>query len=130
MSGYRRQVVNVSFYVYYSLDIAILYSYHIAMIQVNISTLKNQLSAYLRKVKKGEEILVMDRDHPVAKISVARANDLIQNDEDLVDELERRGIIRRATKKLPKDWFEKHPPIKVKGSVLEALLEDRWEARY
>jgi prevent-host-death family protein len=35
---------------------------------VNIGTLKNQLSAYLRLVRDGEEVVVKDRDKPVARI--------------------------------------------------------------
>ena len=35
---------------------------------VNIGALKNSLSAELRHVRSGEEVLVMDRNRPVAKI--------------------------------------------------------------
>jgi prevent-host-death family protein len=35
---------------------------------INIAELKNKLSLYLQKVRKGEEIIVRDRDMPVAKI--------------------------------------------------------------
>jgi prevent-host-death family protein len=35
---------------------------------VNIGTLKNKLSAYLQYVRDGEEIIVKDRDKPVARI--------------------------------------------------------------
>jgi len=35
---------------------------------VNIGTLKNPLSAYLRYVRNGEEIVVRDRNKPVARI--------------------------------------------------------------
>jgi len=35
---------------------------------VNIGTLKNQLSAYLRYVRNGEEVVVRDRNLPVARI--------------------------------------------------------------
>jgi antitoxin (DNA-binding transcriptional repressor) of toxin-antitoxin stability system len=35
---------------------------------VNIGVLKNQLSAYLRYVRKGEEVVVRDREVPVARI--------------------------------------------------------------
>jgi antitoxin (DNA-binding transcriptional repressor) of toxin-antitoxin stability system len=35
---------------------------------VNIGKLKNQLSAYLKCVQAGEEIVVKDRDKPVARI--------------------------------------------------------------
>jgi prevent-host-death family protein len=35
---------------------------------VNIGTLKNQLSAYLQFVRQGEEVIVRDRNVPVARI--------------------------------------------------------------
>jgi prevent-host-death family protein len=35
---------------------------------VNIGTLKNQLSAYLRYVRDGEEVVVRDRNVPIARI--------------------------------------------------------------
>jgi prevent-host-death family protein len=35
---------------------------------VNIGTLKNQLSAYLQFVRNGEEVIVKDRNKPVARI--------------------------------------------------------------
>jgi prevent-host-death family protein len=38
------------------------------MKSVNIGTLKNQLSAYLKIVRKGEEVVVRDRNVPVARI--------------------------------------------------------------
>ena len=38
------------------------------MKSVNITELKNRLSAYLNDVKAGEEILVRDRNQPVARI--------------------------------------------------------------
>jgi len=35
---------------------------------VNIGVLKNQLSAYLQIVRKGEEVVVRDRHKPIARI--------------------------------------------------------------
>jgi len=35
---------------------------------VNIGQLKNQLSAYLQLVRNGEEVVVRDRNQPVARI--------------------------------------------------------------
>jgi prevent-host-death family protein len=35
---------------------------------VNIGVLKNQLSAYLQIVRKGEEVVVQDRNKPIARI--------------------------------------------------------------
>ncbi|MPY86300.1 MAG: type II toxin-antitoxin system prevent-host-death family antitoxin [Luteitalea sp.] len=44
------------------------------MKSVNIAKLKNHLSAYLNDVKAGEEILVRDRQVPVARIVPFRAD--------------------------------------------------------
>jgi prevent-host-death family protein len=38
------------------------------MQEVNISELKARLSHYVRLVEKGEEVLVKDRDRPVARL--------------------------------------------------------------
>jgi len=43
-------------------------AYYGNMSSVNIGSLKNQLSAYLRRVKNGEEIVIQDRNVPVARI--------------------------------------------------------------
>lgn len=39
------------------------------MKSVKIGELKNKLSAYLRIVRKGGEIIITDRDTPIAKLS-------------------------------------------------------------
>ena len=52
------------------------------MKSVNIAELKNRLSVYLNEVKAGEEILVCDRNRPVARIiPLARSRD---EDEELL----------------------------------------------
>lgn len=38
------------------------------MTQVKIADLKSHLSAYLKKVRHGDEILVLDRETPIAKL--------------------------------------------------------------
>lgn len=42
--------------------------YHIVMNKVRIAELKAKLSQYLRAVRRGESVTVMDRDTPVAII--------------------------------------------------------------
>jgi len=95
------------------------------MKQVNVSTLKNQLSRYLKFVKKGEEIVVMDRRQPVAKL--VKIEDLRSDLKgmDYLRKLEEDGIISIGKNALPSDFF--HTKIKAKKSVLEALLEERDE---
>jgi len=36
--------------------------------KVSVGILKNQLSAYLKRVKVGDELIVTDHNHPVARI--------------------------------------------------------------
>jgi prevent-host-death family protein len=43
---------------------------------VNIGELKNQLSAYLQYVRNGEEVIVRDRNTPVARILPIHADSL------------------------------------------------------
>lgn len=101
------------------------------MITVNISTLKNQLSAILKKVKRGEEVLVMDREHPVAKLSAVSREGVPKDDAALIQELEKRGIIRLPKRPFPsRKWLEDHL-IRIPGvSGSQAVLAEREEARF
>lgn len=38
------------------------------MTTVKIGELRNNLSAYLRKVRKGGEIIIADREHPIGRL--------------------------------------------------------------
>lgn len=45
----------------------------------NIATAKNQLSRLLKRVKRGETILITDRNHPVARLEpVSETDDTLQ----------------------------------------------------
>jgi prevent-host-death family protein len=46
----------------------VMYDYHVTMKPVGVAELKSRLSEYLRAVRKGHEITVMDRDTPVARL--------------------------------------------------------------
>lgn len=108
---------------------AISSGYDLAMLSFNISSLKNQLSAILNKVKKGEEVLVLDRDRPIAKITAVSSADYPAHDRALLEELEHQGIIKRAKGKLPdRHWLETHLTKLPRGvSALQVLLEERRE---
>ena len=97
------------------------------MKEAKISEVKNQLSRYLALVRKGEVVRILDRDVPVAQIvpiSVA-ADGRVVGPEVLLD-LERKGLIRRGTGKIPREILEKDPPGRPVG-VLDALLDERRE---
>jgi prevent-host-death family protein len=89
---------------------------------VKIGALKNQLSAYLRHVRNGEEVVVLDRDKPVARI-------LPFDDSTISDEEAR--LVASGAMKLPEremDWdeFFSLPTGNVPRDVaIKALIESR-----
>jgi prevent-host-death family protein len=54
------------------------------MRSVNIAELKNRLSVYLRRVRSGEELLIRDRNTPIAKIIPLQRLDLEADELSLV----------------------------------------------
>ena len=75
------------------------------MKSVQIGDLKNHLSAHLRDVRKGEEIIVRDRNEPVARI-VPYIPDSIEEQEKL---LIAQGILKppkNPSKDRQKFWEE------------------------
>ncbi|MEK7382265.1 MAG: hypothetical protein AAB262_03155 [Elusimicrobiota bacterium] len=82
------------------------------MISVNIAVLKAKLSFYLGQVKQGNEVLVMDRNTPVARMlpSAGRTPDLV-----LV-----------GAKRSPADLKTmKFRPVKRRTDSVELLREER-----
>ena len=94
------------------------------MITVTISELKNRLSAYLRKVRAGETVLVLDREQPVARLEPVAGTD----SDACLARLEAAGLIRRGSGVLPEAFFTAPLP-KSRASVVDALLEERAEGR-
>ena len=91
-----------------------------------VSELKARLSEYLRQVQAGEEVLITDRGNPVARLlPVSRAGVLR---ESLVT-MEKEGLIRLGSGKLPKDFWAMPRAADPQGSVLGALLEERESGR-
>lgn len=96
------------------------------MERTSISQLKARLSAYLRKVRAGQTVLILDRDEPVARLErVAGAE---TPDRDRLVRLERAGLLRRASRPLPLERLREAAP-RAAESVLAALLEDRRTGR-
>jgi prevent-host-death family protein len=67
----------------------------------NIGTLKNQLSAYLRYVRNGEEVVVCDRNVPIARILPLETPDNYDAEEA---RLIAAGILRPPIDPTPIDW--------------------------
>lgn len=95
------------------------------MEKATISQLKNRLSAYLRKVRAGQTVLIFDRNRPVARLE--RIQDEAHG-EDRLARLELAGLVRRATSASPLAALRRAAP-KAKRSVTRALIEDRRDGR-
>jgi prevent-host-death family protein len=68
-----------------------------------IGVLKNQLSAYLRYVRNGEEVVIYDRNVPIARILPVEPSE----DEDYTSEEARliaAGILKPPDDPSPMDW--------------------------
>jgi prevent-host-death family protein len=90
----------------------------------SVSTLKASLSEYLRQVKAGEEVLVTEHGRAVAKLTPARASEVLPED---LREMEKQGLVKRAGQKLPKGFWDLPRPKDPKGLVLKAVVREREE---
>ena len=95
------------------------------MEKATISQLKNSLSAYLKKVRAGESVLIFDRDQPIARLERVEPD---AHPEDRLTRLERSGLLRRASDSLSLDEL-RAPVPRSEHSVVEALIAERDEAR-
>lgn len=92
------------------------------MRSISISELKAQLSKYLKVVKRGGEVQVVDRGVPVARLVPLPRSGGAGLDKERRERLIRSGGIRPGTGR----WIlNDHPPIEIDTSVLGALIEDR-----
>ena len=98
-------------------------------IQARISELKNRLSHYLDRVRGGEPVIVLDRNQVIARIEPAGAQSESAGAEAMwLDDLERRGVVRRASTNLPRTWLTQRPNVG-DADVVAALLDERRDER-
>jgi len=91
------------------------------MRSVNIGDLKNNLSRYLNEVRRGSEVVVKDRNKPIARIVPLAATG---DGETELMELIAEGAVRppKSTAAFPKSfWTERLPgtDVNVNGLVRE-----------
>jgi len=92
-----------------------------------VSKLKASISEYLLKVKAGEEVIVTDRGKPIAKI-VPLKRDEMKIPSHLLT-LERAGLVKIGTGKLPSTFWDIIRTKDKKGLALDALLREREKER-
>jgi len=95
-----------------------------AMRSVNIAELKDQLSKYLTFAKGGEEIVIRDRNLPVAKLVPFSSDEASEEELLLVGA----GKMRMPKSPIKVDELLKIRTGKVPGNeAIQALLDDRAE---
>jgi prevent-host-death family protein len=88
------------------------YGHNVTMKTVRIAELKARLSEYLRAVRRGETIAVLDRETPVAQIVPVRDRTALRIRKPAP------GARRPRQVALPK-------PLKLDIDIIELLLEER-----
>ena len=93
------------------------------MRSTNIADLRNRLTQYLQEVRAGEEIVVRDRQRPIAKIVPFSVDDDDADDAALVAS----GLMRKGSGALPPTfWKARRPRVRLSTAVA-ALRADRDE---
>jgi prevent-host-death family protein len=82
--------------------------------EVGVRELRNNLSRYLDRVRGGEEVVVTDRGHAIARV-------LPLGTERVLDRLIAEGVVTPAQR--PKSRAGK--PIKSKGTVSDLVADQR-----
>ena len=95
----------------------------------SISETKNHLSELLERVRRGETILITDRDRPVARLEPVGSS-LAAEVEGRLSRLERAGLLRLGGGGLVERIVAEPAPRPKKGaSAVAALLEERDSGR-
>ena len=90
------------------------------MRSANIAELRDRLTQYLREVRAGEEIIVRDRQRPIARIVPLT----VDNDPDDA-QLVAAGLMRKAQRPLPAAfWRTRRAAVTVKEAAA-AIGKDR-----
>jgi len=100
------------------------------MIRVSVSETKNRLSHFIRLVRGGEEVEIMDRNTPVARIVHVSKSSTTEKRATWIAEAIRLGLITPPrNKELSPNFLERKERLPEGKGVLKALFEEREEGR-
>ncbi len=103
------------------------------MIRANVTEIKNRLSHYLRLVKGGEEVEIIGRNTPLARMVAIGNNPSMDKSASWVQEMYNIGILVPPKKPVAlSKVFRKGQVTSSEGDtcgVLRALLEERHSGR-
>ncbi|HVR09905.1 MAG TPA: type II toxin-antitoxin system prevent-host-death family antitoxin [Thermoanaerobaculia bacterium] len=95
---------------------------------VGIRELKNCLSEYVRRVRRGEEFLVTDRGEAVAELRAPTPAGARRSLHPGIADLARQGVLTLGEENSP-SIYPRLPQILPQGSAEELLAEERLDAR-
>ena len=92
------------------------------MATVGIRELKNHLSKYVRQVEGGDVVVVTDRGRIVAELRppAERRTDIHPG----LLQMERKGLIRLATKQNNPSLYRRMPHIDLGGKTIQDLIDE------
>ena len=93
------------------------------MRSANIAELRNRLTQYLREVRAGEEIIVRDRQRPIAKIVPFTVDDGEADDAALVAA----GLMRKGSGAIPPSFWRTRRSRTPLSVTVAAVSADRDE---
>ena len=91
-----------------------------------VSQLKVSLSAYLRQVKAGEELVITERGRPIARLQPLSSSAPLP---EHLKTLEEKGLLKRGERPLPSDFWDLPRPSDPLSTVLSGVLREREEGR-
>lgn len=96
------------------------------MIRANIGELKNRLSYYLRRVKGGEVVEVIDRKTPLARIVKVGTQSPEKEGAGWVREVCELGLVTRPRQSIPASKLaDSSAVVQTEPGTLAALLDER-----
>ena len=91
-----------------------------------VSQLKMSLSAYLRRMNAGEEVVITERGRPIVRLLPLAGQAAIPKH---LKDLGAQGLLKPGTKPLPTDFWDLPRPADPRGSIRAALIREREEGR-
>ena len=103
-------------------------SYNSYMQKATVSNLKNNLSAYLRRVRAGHAVVIYDRDVPIARLERIESSG---RGADRLALLRAQGVTRPPVRPLSAEKLRASlsTPVRRAARAVDALRLDREEGR-
>lgn len=96
------------------------------MNSVGLAELRERLSAYLKKVKSGQEVLITERGVPIARLAPLKGG---RGGDSRRDKLAKEGLLHKGRGRVRRSLRSPPQGAAVGESILEALLSERDEGR-